>query len=264
MRDACTYFDSGDYKGLSLTYAELIAAAINAGVFGIMSWTFCDYPDPMCGPDFSDEFAKNFTKYEPFLGGGINIRYNKWGLLKWEDDNSFTARPHYFALGNIFKYLKRNSKILEVSSDDELIRACAILTRKGKTSALIINRSSEEKRVELPFGEGFCVFLTDTDNIVTNRFGDLPRFDFMLEDSLVMPPESIAVVTDDFEPTHKVEVEVTDFERLSWKPVNDAKHVYYRIYDGETQIGSTVAEHFDAGGANLRVVSVDSNGEEQV
>lgn len=265
VRDACTYFDSGDYKGLSLMTAEMIAAAVNAGVFAIMSWTFCDYPDPMNGPTFADEYSRNYTKYEPFLGGGVNIRYNKWGMLKWEDDDTFTARPHYFALGNIFRYMKRNSKIMEVVSDDELVRACAVMTRKGRLSVLVINRSTDEKRLELelPKRSDFRVYLTDTNNIRTNEFADLPRYDFMLGDSLTMPPESIAVITDDFDPEERhIEAELIEGDTLSWKPVTDPRHSYYRIYDGERQIGSTVAERFDARGGNYRVVSVDRDGEE--
>lgn len=266
VRDTCTCFETGDYKGLSLMYADLIAAAINAGVFAIMSWTYCDYPDPMNGPTYADEYARNYTKYEPFLGGGINIRYNKWGMLKWEDDNTFTARPHYFALGNIFKYMKRNSKIMETSSDDELVRACALLTRRGRLSVLVVNRSAEEKRVEmeLPKRSLFRVFLTDTNDIKTNTFADLPRYDFLLEnDSLAMPPESIAIITDDYDPEERhAAAEIIAGETLKWKPVSDPRHAYYRIYDGERQIGSTIAEHFDACGGNYRVVSVDHDGEE--
>lgn len=270
-RDVCTYFETGDYKSLSLMYADMIAAAINAGVFAIMSWTFCDYPDPMNGPTFEDEYSRQYTKYEPFLGGGINIRYNKWGMLKWEDDVSFTARPHYFALGNLFKYMKRNSKIMDVTSDDSQIRSCAVLTRKGRLSTVVINSSNEEKQIELKLPKTsdipFRVFISDTNNIEVNDFADLPRFNLILnpfDTKFTIPPESIAVITDDYNPAPRhIEAEITDCKRLAWKPVKDERHSYYRIYDGDTQIGSTIAEHFDVtGSGNYRVVSVDRDGDE--
>ena len=161
--------------------------------------------------------------------------------------------------------MKRNSKIMEVVSDDELVRACAVMTRKGRLSVLVINRSTDEKRLELelPKRSDFRVYLTDTNSIRTNEFADLPRYDFMLGDSLTMPPESIAVITDDFDPEERhIEAELIEGDTLSWKPVTDPRHSYYRIDDGERQIGSTVAERFDARGGNYRVVSVDRDGEE--
>lgn len=272
VRDVCTYFDTGDYKGLSLKYAELIAAAINAGVFAIMSWTFCDYPDPMNGPTFADEYSKNYTKYEPFLGGGINIRYNKWGMLKWEDDGSFSPRPHYFTLGHIFRYMKRNSKIMQTTVDDPELRACAVMTRKKKLSAVIINRSKDEKRVSLALpklsGNPLRVFVQDMNSPEVNRFADLPSYKFTIDPEspeFVLSPESIAVVTDDYDPTpRKVEAEIVSSDKkLIWKPVKDARHCYYRVYDGDEQIASTVAESCEISkGGKYRVISVDRDGEE--
>ena len=239
VKDVCTYFDSGDYKGLSLMLAEAVAAAVNA----------------LC---------------EPFLGGGVRIRYNKWGLLKWEEDGSFTPRPHYFAFGPIVRYLKRNSKILQTVSDDPFLRGCAVLTRRGRLSLLLVNRSREEKPLELQLpqasGLPLRVFLHRTDAPDWNPFADLPAFQAEVAPSSprwIMPPESIAVLTDDYTPAPRhVEAEILGTDgQLVWKPVRDERHCYYRVFDGEEQIASTVAEHCTvSGGGSYRVVSVDWDG----
>ena len=270
IKDVCTYFDSGDYKGLSLMLAEAVAAAVNAGVFALMSWTFCDYPDPMVGPAYADERSASYTLCEPFLGGGVRIRYNKWGLLKWEEDGSFTPRPHYFAFGPIVRYLKRNSKILQTVSDDPFLRGCAVLTRRGRLSLLLVNRSREEKPLELQLpqasGLPLRVFLHRTDAPDWNPFADLPAFQAEVAPSSprwIMPPESIAVLTDDYTPAPRhVEAEILGTDgQLVWKPVRDERHCYYRVFDGEEQIASTIAEHCTvSGGGSYRVVSVDWDG----
>ena len=99
-----------------------------------------------------------------------------------------------------------------------------------------------------------------------NLFADLPAFQAEVAPSSprwIMPPESIAVLTDDYTPAPRhMEAEILGTDgQLVWKPVRDERHCYYRVFDGEEQIASTVAEHCTvSGGGSYRVVSVDWDG----
>lgn len=271
IRDVSTYLYDGRAAHSCLKHAEMIAGAVNAGVFALAHWTFVDYPDPMCGPSFRDEYSAKWTAYEPFGGGRFTIGYNKWGLLKWEEDGDHSPREHYWCVGMIAKYLKRNSRILHVESSNPLIRACAVQNRDKSVSAVIINRSrqAETLRVSLPAAKPLRVYEYDTHNPPYNRFGDLadPVAVVPVTDgsaTVELKPESVYVLTSDYiEKAAPVEAEVIGVEDgvLRWLPVEDIHHCYYRVFDEEGQVASTVATECDAqNGKSYRVFSVDMSG----
>lgn len=275
ISDVSTYLYDGRAAHSCLKHAEMVAASVNAGVHALAHWTFVDYPDPMVGPSFSDEYNELWSRYEPFGGGRFTIGYNKWGLLKWEEDGDHSPREHYWCVGMMSKHLKRNSRVLHVDSSNALIRACAVYNRDKSVSAVIINRSKavEELAVSLPFASDkpLRLYEYDTSNPPYNRFADLadPVALCPVEDGVVkvaLKPESVYVLTSDYlEKTAPVEAEILGVEGgvLRWAEVSDPTHCYYRVFDAETgeQIASTIALECDAQeGKTYRVLSVDRSG----
>ncbi len=283
VRDACSHFDDGETVKVCLKLSEMIIGAVNAGVFALAMWTFSDYPDPMNGPSFSDAYSSLWTRYEPFLGGGVNIRYNKWGLFRWEDDGDHSARAHYPCIGLLTKYLKRNAKVLETSSDDPLIRSCAVMNRDGSVSLALVSRKKEPVGLTLSlparkrgYDKPFRVYEYDTNAPVLSPFADLPDPVLLCEAEdgvlrLTVRPESVLVVTDDYlVKTSPVTAEPAALEngRLSWRPVSDPNHCYYRVYFDGSQIASTVGTSLmldgrapeDASLSRFSVRSVDRSG----
>jgi hypothetical protein len=121
IKDVNVYNYTGRGAYAALMYAESALAAINAGVFAMVIWTYTDYPDPYtCHYAEHDEFAKKWGMCEPFISETQDTKYNKYGLMKWEDDGDYTVREMYWCLGLISKYCKRNAKVLTVENDDEL------------------------------------------------------------------------------------------------------------------------------------------------
>lgn len=258
--------------------AEMIIGAINAGVFALGFWTFCDYPDPINGPSYCDDYMKMWSRYEPYMGGGINHRYNRWGLLPFENHFGEIPRPVYWCIAPIVKYLKRNSQILEVQTDSELVHACAIHTRNDRISIIVSSRLNNEEAVtiQLPKSgkESFRVYRYLESNPPINQFGDLqaPSETIIFKDSslkLSMPAKSVMIITNDFEEKNNsvcAEIISCDNSALKWKPVSDKNHCYYRVFavegNVEKQIASTVDCHCNIQDSNLnyRIYSVDRFG----
>ena len=72
-------------------------SAINAGVFALAFWSYVDLPDPFsCAYSEKDGYAKAWGECEKYIAGGTtDIRYNKWGMLRWEDNGDYSAREIY-------------------------------------------------------------------------------------------------------------------------------------------------------------------------
>ncbi len=275
ISDTSTFLYDGRAAKSCLKHAEMIAASVNAGVYALAGWTFVDYPDPIAGPSFADDYTANWTRYEPFGGGRFTIGYNKWGLLRWEEDGDHSARENYWCIGMIVKHLKRNSRVLDVESSNDLIRACAIQNRDQSVSAVIINRSkqAEELTVTLPKApkQALRLYEYDTNHPPVNAFADLQPASGTYEAdektvTITLKPESVCVLTDDYlVKTAPVEAEITGLEDgiLRWNPVADPTHCYYRVYADGIQVASTVACECDAEeNKKYRVLSVDRSGNE--
>lgn len=278
--DACSFFENPDQNTelLGIMQAEMIIGAVNAGVFALGFWTFCDYPDPVNGPSYCDDYMKMWSRYEPYMGGGINHRYNRWGLLPFENHFGETPRSVYWCIAPIVKYLKRNSQILEVQTDSELVHACAIHTRNDRISIIVSSRLDNEEAVtiQLPKSgkESFRVYRYLESNPPINQFGDLqaPSETVKLNVSslkLFMPAKSVMIITNDYEEKNNsvcAEITTCDGSILKWKPVSDKNHCYYRVFavegNVEKQIASTVACHckIQDPSLNYHIYSVDRFG----
>lgn len=61
-------------------------------------WTFVDYPDPYtCHYSERDPYAKKWAMCEPFVSETQDVKYNKCGLMKWEDDGDYSVREMYWS-----------------------------------------------------------------------------------------------------------------------------------------------------------------------
>lgn len=282
VRDACShYLDETETAYAALKLTEMIVGAVNAGVYALALWTFMDYPDPFRGPSTADEWGREWTAAEPFLGFGGDVRYNKWGLLRWDNPAEtgqscrHAPRCHYAALGIVLRALGRNVKILDVVSSNPDVRACAVMARDGSVRVVAVNRGGtrEDLTVTLPrtaVSRAFRVTSWEARKPFVSPFADLPPFTELAErtdDAIrtVLPPESITVLTDGWLPREApVTAEIVSHEGgvLRWKAVSDPRHCYYRVFRDGAQIRSTVALSCsapDEGRYEVRSVDVDGN-----
>lgn len=299
IKDVTTFNYTGEAAFSALAYAEAALAAINAGVFAMVIWTFIDYPDPYtCHYAEHDEYAKKWAMCEPYISETQDVKYNKCGLMKWEDDGDYSVREYYWCFGLISKYCKRNAKVLDIENDDPLVRITALLNRDGSISVAVVNRHKEKTPLRLNFNlkhiekqQPMRVYEYDSHNVCMNEFGDLQDASGTIqvkntsEIEYELLPESFTVFTTDYKCREK-EVYAEKVTRngrwLKWKAVKDEDHCYYRVYRGatpdfkpsiENQIASTVDTSLDfearylddaailnVEGDYYKVLSVDKSG----
>ncbi len=267
------------YYGLGIT--DMIFAAINSGVFMVGIWTFTDYPDPYsCAYAEKDEYAAKWSKVEKFISGTTDAKYNKHGLFRWEDNGDHSVKEFYWCLAPLIKLFKRNSKVLDIKTENELLHCCGIMNRNGSVSIGIVNRNSEDTEITLDsnlFNKNIRVYEYDPRNVPQNPFGDIQDYSTVLDKdnpTFTLKAESVTFFTTDY-----VEKEVPIFAKkvcvsdntLYWEEVEDKNHCYYRVYAGdnkdfvpcrENQIASTVATDLPIKDENLfyKVLSVDIYG----
>lgn len=299
IKDVNTFNYSGEGAYGALMYAEAALAAINAGVFAMVMWTFVDYPDPYtCHYAEHDSYAQKWAMCEPFISETQDVKYNKYGLMKWEDDGDYSVRESYWCMGLISKYCKRNAKVLNVENDDSLIHIAALMNRNGSISIAVINRHTEPAELKIQLNlknirkqKPVRVYEYDSRNVCVNEFGDLPEPSAILpicdncEIEYTFKPESLTILTTDYK-TREKEIYAKKVIRsgkwLRWSPVDDEEHCYYRVYRGKTpdfkpsihnQIASTIdtsvdfeARYLDDSailnveGDYYKVLSVDKSG----
>ena len=298
IKDVTTFSYTGEGAYAALMYAEGHMAAINAGVFATVLWTFADYPDPYtCHYSERDPYAKKWAMCEPFISETQDVKYNKCGLMKWEEDGDYSVREMYWCIGLMAKYCKRNAKVLDIENDDPLVRLTALLNRDGSVSIIIVNRHTEPTPLKLKTDlkhierqQPLRVYEYDSRNVCMNEFGDLQDYSALLELNngeveYTLLPESLTVLTTDYQ-TRPAPIFAKGVRRrknlLTWKAVKDDAHCYYRVYRGKTrdftpsienQIASTVdttldfsARYLDDAaikrveGSYYKVLSVDRSG----
>ncbi len=269
IKDTTDFNYHGEGPEGAVMYAEAALAAINAGVFAISIWTYCDYPDPyVCHYAEHDEYAKKWGECERFISQTQDVKYNKCGMIKWEDDGDYSVRESYWCLGLISRYCRRNAKVMDIECDDGLLRICALVNKDQTVTVVVINRHDDPETIDIDLRlkhiekqKAFRVYEFDTKNPPVNEFGDLqdPSAEIRAEDgklSYTVPGYSMTVFTTDWveRPDVWAENVVRDGNMLRWSPVTDDLHCYYRVYRGETpdfvpskenQIASTVAETLD-------------------
>jgi hypothetical protein len=260
MRDVCIYFDTPQEPLVTLQLAEAAIAAMNAGVYAMGYWTFMDVPD---------DYARGYV--------------NKWGLFRCSGGDRSTRAPYYgYAL--LTRSFRGPGRVVAVATDDPRLRAAALRHGEGPDeswSIAVVNRNRRAVPLRLAF-EGaapsgtLLKYVYDPAHVAQNPFGDLPGpagtltlASGRLADQLA--PSSLTVYTTRVDtqapgPVRGLKVEHTPDgrDRLTWLPAPEPDLCYYRVFHGETQLGSTIATTFTAhpAGASggFRVVAVDQAG----
>ena len=265
---------------VALCKCELGLAAMNAGAYGCISWSFVDYPDPFCYDDGNSEEERvaheaGLCAYQP------DFKYNKWGLFHWNDiDHDYSATPELYCLGYMAKLFRKNATVMVCSPSDSLVRAGAVINRDRSVTIALINRgdartatvdcSSWSEGTD-SFSKSLRRYVYEADNPPMNDFNDLQPHLGMLDVtegkiSVRLPARSMTFLTTDYLdriPDKVKGIRVKD-GKLVWKPVADEFHRYYRVYQDGKQIASTVATELElpSFGKDYVVKSVDAWGNE--
>ena len=101
------------------------------------------------------------------------------------EDKSFEITKRYYVTGNFSKYLRKDSKRIEIRTDDEEVLAVAFKNGE-ETVIVLINGSDKEKELSLPFGKKFLISVTDEFRNLEEREAD--------SEKLVLTPESVTTV----------------------------------------------------------------------
>ena len=260
--DVCHAFYNGKEAYSALQITEMALAAMNAGVYATALWTVTDIPNP----------------------DGLASRLNKWGLTRW-DGEDYSARDWLYAYGLLVKYLKYNGKPFTIKTDDFLLRSGGVMNDDGSFSVAIVNRHKEETEIEVVLDnfkadKKIRMYLYDSANVPRSEFAELQEPSALLcgcegKVTITVPGSSIVMLTTDYtdaKPAAVTGVKVED-GKITWDKSEDASHVYYRVFKGETedfaiskenQIASTIAEYCsdreNVAGNYYKVVSVNRSG----
>ena len=269
------------YCGLMLT--EMAFSAINAGIFALAYWSYVDHPDPYSCAYSSgkDEYARKWGEAERFFSTTADSKYNKWGFLKWDDENGdYTARSHYWCIALLAKFFKRNSKVLDIECSDSNLRACGVFNRNKSVTVGIVNRNKEATEILLDtelFGGAIRVYEYDANNPPYNEFADLQDYTAVLHKDVktyTLKPESVTYFTTDYilkeKQVYAENVAIED-GKIRWDEVSDENHCYYRVFtsdekdfapSAENQIASTVSTCLNNKKPKkyIKVLSVDRSG----
>ena len=255
MRNDCgTGFN---YTGLAASLAamqrvEVGLCAMNAGCANGASWTFCDYPDPFMREDGDTEDEKSRYDTARFSGFGVAVRYNKWGLFRWDDENhDYSSYPDLYAMGYLARLFRKGSRVLPWTTDDDTLRAGGVTNPDGSASFAVLNWG-EAKTVTLvvphQLAKPLRIYEYDSANPPFNAFNDLQpsRGTIAAESgcvSVAVPARSIVFLTTDY--TDRVPAAISGLRiadgRLCWTATEEPEHCYYRVYRNGRQIASTVA-----------------------
>ena len=269
--DVCSGFNDEKEAALTaLTLAEEEMAALNAGIQSAAYWTFMDYPDPFFREDGDSPEEKSRYDCARFSGHGLSIRYNKWGLFRWDDEKGdYSARASLYTLGPIARYFRKGSRVLTCESGSDSLFCGAVCCRDGGVSVCIINHADEVCDVEIDCALGtdkpYRCFSFDTANVPYNPFNDLQPFTVLTGNRVSVPAMGMVLLTTDYTDRVPSPIENVRIEDgiLSWDPCTDAEHCYYRVFADGCQIASTVGtslaqEKLPAG--EYSVISVDEWG----
>jgi len=264
----------------ALCKCEIGLAAMNAGAYGAISWSFTDHPDPFCNEDSADE--KEHIRYEASqCAYHQNIWYNKWGMFHWSDvDHNYSGKPELYAYGYMAKLFRKNSTVLTCESSDSLVRTGAVLNPDRTFSVALINRAqAQEMTIDCSSWaeqNGFNildkearVYIYEADNPPYNEFNDLQDYTTKVKAEngklrVQLPARSAVFVTTDYidrTPSKITGIKING-NKLEWKATSDPQHRYYRVFKDGKQIASTVATFLpleDTPG-KYTVISVDAWG----
>ena len=248
----------------ALTTAEMAMAAVNAGAYAVISWSFCDYPDPFVVEDSHDpaghaRYESGKSVYRP------DMKYNKWGMFRWSDvRRDYGPNPTYITLGMMSRYFRKGATVLKATVSDPLLRATVLENPDATMTAAIVNHGA--KRVVAISGWDFIqrpvrVYAYDSSAPSLNSFGDLPGPVCTLSSKcgqlrVEVPEKGMVFLTTDYRdrnPAAIADVRIAD-GKLVWTASKEPEHCYYRVYKDGKQIASTMATSLDLGLENGQAV----------
>ena len=243
---------------------------MNAGAVSAVNWTMFDYPDPFLRED--GDSAEEKVRYDVarYSGHGLQIRYNKCGLVRWnDDDRDYSARAALYTMGYLAKLFRKGARVLVPVFTDPELRVGAVTNPDGSCSVAVINWGAA-KTVRIasahPLATPLRVYEYDSAKPPYNAFNDLQAASGTVAATnnvftATLPAKSMTFLTTDYAdrtPPAVGGVELKDGV-LSWTASADPAHVYYRVFRDGEQIASTVATWLDVKGAkgDYAVRSVD-------
>ena len=262
--------------------AEMSLAVINSGTFAGVFWTLFDYPDPFIKEDGDTPEEKARYEVARYSGHGLQIRYNKHGLIRWcDDEQDYSSRAALYTMGYMAKLFKKGSRVLQCDWEDEKLRAAAVTNGDGSVSICIVSWHDEPVEIELELEHqtdkpmrryDYCA-----DNVPYSPFCDLQDASALVEINgaakLTVQPKSVTFLTTDYVDRTPAKIKNIRLEgsSLAWDATSDPQHCYYRVFAGKTprfkaskenQIASTVATALEIADPTLhyKVISVDKYG----
>ncbi len=231
---------------------EIGVAAMNAGTYACVSWSFVDYHDPLTVIDGHTPEARAI--YESLkCGYRLDMKYNKWGLFRWNTlDRDYSAKSELYALGYLAKLFRKDATVLPSKSTDPLLRTGAIVNRDRSVSIVVINRNNVAKEVKINCAQvidkPMRMYVYEADNVPHNKFNDLQPHSAVIKPTsehtitVKVPARSASFFTTDYVDRVPPSVEYPCFYNgeLRWGPSEDPYHCYYRVYKNGKQIASTV------------------------
>lgn len=266
----------------AIAIAEMSLSIINSGTFAGVFWTLFDYPDPFIREDGDTPEEKQRYEVAKYSGHGLQIRYNKHGLIRWcDDEKDYSSRAALYTMGYLAKLFRKGSRVLESQWDDDLLRAAAVTNSDGSVSVCIISWHDVPVEVELELAHKTDKPMRRYDysalNIPHNDFCDLQPPSATLEcdgsAKLVLQPKSVTFLTTDYveRTPGKIKNVRLEGDTLRWDACPEPEHCYYRVFAGkgprfkpayENQIASTVSQSLKISDPSLcyKVISVDKYG----
>ena len=268
----------------AISRAEMGLAAMNAGFVTAVSWTFCDYPDPLLGwPGGGTPRAHAEYEFKRTAGTGRDTRYNKWGLFRWDDEgHDYSAYPDLYTMGWLAKLFKSGARVLPWATEDETLRAGAVTNADGSLSIALINwGGAKEATLRIPHrvDRPLRLYEYDSAKIPDNPCNDLQGMKGTVKAETGAGGEAVVRVelaaksmlfltTDYVERTPDAVRNVRlDGATLRWRVPDDPDLRYCRVFHKGRQIASTVAGTLDiaakgvdaasASGEDFCVVAVD-------
>ena len=252
-----------------LSKLEVGVAALNAGSYACVSWSFVDYPDPYVIVDGHTPESRAIYEASK-CGYKMDLKYNKWGIFRWDSvDKNYSAYPEMYAIGYLAKLFKKNATVLPTKSNNFMVRSGSIINRDGSVSIVVINRGKEKDlkiNSQQPFNKNLRMYVYEADNVPFNEFNDLQSHKCVIKPtsknsfSVKLPARSACFFTTDYQdriPSAINNIFIKD-GKLVWDKSSDKEHCYYRVYKNGKQIASTVATYVKVNDTDVSLYSVKS------
>jgi len=238
----------------AIARAEMGLAILNGGAMHGITWTMVDYPDPFIRENGDSPGEKAVYDLGRFSGAPhtLDIRYNKNGVFRWcDEERDYSAYPDLYTMGYLVKLFRKGARLLPSETKDPDLRVGAVTNPDGSCSVAVVNWGAKKRvtvRSAHPLAKPLRVYEYDSARPPQNAFNDLqPAKGTVAAEgdvfSAEVPARSLTFFTTDYvdrAPPPVVGVTVAD-GKVSWKPVDDADHVYYRVFRDGVQVASTVA-----------------------